>query len=308
MPHYVSMSNSLSRRNLLKAGSGLALAAAFPLGACQSVARSLRGPQNPISLAQWSLHRAFFDKKIDPLDFAKVTREEYGIGAVEYVNSFFKYKARDLNYLAQLKLRAEDHGVRSLLIMIDGAGDLGEENAEEAIEKHKPWIDAAVYLGCHSVRVNARGGGSREKVAARAADSLRTLAEYGEPAGLSILVENHGGYSSDGAWLADVMRRADHPGVGTLPDFGNFKVSADHMYDRYRGVEELMPYAKAVSAKSHEFDEAGSEIHTDYTRMLKIVLDAGYKGHIGVEYEGAKHSESEGILLTKQLIERVLSR
>ncbi|MDF1839051.1 MAG: sugar phosphate isomerase/epimerase [Planctomycetota bacterium] len=262
---------------------------------------------NPISLAQWSLHRAFFDKRLDPLDFAQVSREQYGLGAVEYVNSFFKDKAKDLNYLAQMKQRAEDHGVQSLLIMIDGEGNLGESGADAAIENHKPWIDAAAYLGCHSIRVNAGGSGSREEVAAQAADSLHKLAEYGQPAGLSILVENHGGYSSDGAWLADVMRRADHPGVGTLPDFGNFRVSSDHMYDRYRGVEELMPYAKAVSAKSHEFDSDGNEIHTDYTRMLGIVLNAGYTGHIGVEYEGSKHSESEGILLTKQLIERVLS-
>lgn len=306
MPQYVCMSNRLSRRNLLKASTAVALAAAFPMGACQSVARGFGDRKNPISLAQWSLHRAFFDKRVDPLDFAKVSRMEYGIGAIEYVNSFFKDKAKDLNYLAQLKQRAMDQDVQSLLIMIDGEGNLGESDSSQAIENHKPWIDAAAYLGCHSIRVNAGGSGSREQVAGHAADSLRSLAEYAAPAGLSILVENHGGYSSDGAWLADVMRRADHPGVGTLPDFGNFRVSADHMYDRYRGVEELMPYAKAVSAKSHEFDDEGNEIHTDYTRMLSIVLAAGYKGHIGVEYEGSKHSESEGILLTKQLIERVL--
>ncbi|MBL4771603.1 MAG: sugar phosphate isomerase/epimerase, partial [Planctomycetes bacterium] len=293
------MLNNLSRRSLLKAGSGLALAAAFPLGACQSVMGAMGKDPNPISLAQWSLHRAFFDKRLDPLDFAQVSREEYGIGAIEYVNSFFKDKAKDLNYLSQLKQRASDHGVQSLLIMIDGEGDLGAHGADAAIENHKPWIDAAAFLGCHSIRVNARGSGTREQVSSVAAASLRSLAEYAQPAGLSILVENHGGYSSDGAWLAEVMRKADHPGVGTLPDFGNFRIDADHMYDRYRGVSELMPYAKAVSAKSHEFDDAGNEVHTDYVRMLKIVLDAGYGGYIGVEYEGSKHSESEGIHLTK---------
>lgn len=307
MQQNVAMSKHISRRNLLKLGSGALLAAALPLGSCQSLRDRFGKGKNPISLAQWSLHRALFAKEIDPLDFAKVTREQFGIGAVEYVNSFFKDKVRDFEYLGQLKRRAADHGVRSLLIMIDGEGDLGQdEGAAGAIEKHKPWIDAAAFLGCHSIRVNARGGAGREQVAARAADSLRQLAEYAEPAGLSILVENHGGYSSDGAWLADVMRRADHAGVGTLPDFGNFKISADHMYDRYQGVTELMPYAKAVSAKSHEFDGDGNEIHTDYTRMLGIVQDAGYRGYIGVEYEGSKHSEAEGIMLTKNLIERVL--
>ncbi len=302
------MCKRLSRRNVLKLGSGALLAAALPLGSCQSLRDRFGGQENPISLAQWSLHRAFFSKEIDPLDFAKVSREQFDIGAIEYVNSFFKDKVRDLGYLSQLKQRAVDHGVRSLLIMIDGEGDLGTEaGATAAIEQHKPWIDAAAYLGCHSIRVNARGNASREQVAACAADSLRTLAQYGEPAGISVLVENHGGYSSDGAWLADVMQRADHPGVGTLPDFGNFKISADNEYDRYQGVTELMPYAKAVSAKSHDFDGAGNEIHTDYARMLGIVRNAGYKGHIGVEYEGSKHSEAQGILLTKKLIQRVLA-
>ncbi len=307
MQQNVAMSKNISRRNLLKLGSGTLIAAALPLGSCQSLGNPFGKRQNPISLAQWSLHRAFHSKEIDPLDFAKVSREQFDIGAIEYVNSFFKDKVRDQAYLGQLKQRAADHGVRSLLIMIDGEGSLGQDDgAADAIEKHKPWIDAAASLGCHSIRVNARGSAGREQVAARAADSLRQLAEYGEPAGISVLVENHGGYSSDGAWLADVMGRADHPGVGTLPDFGNFKISADQMYDRYRGVAELMPYAKAVSAKSHEFDGEGNEIHTDYFRMLGIVLDAGYGGYIGVEYEGSKHSEAQGIVLTKSLIERVL--
>ena len=197
--------------------------------------------------------------------------------------------------------------------MVDGEGSLGGGEREQAIVNHHRWIDAAAALGCHAIRVNAGGGGSREEVAARAADSLRRLAERGAPAGISVIVENHGGYSSDGSWLADVMRRADHPGVGTLPDFGNFLVRGEDKergieavwYDRYLGVTELMPYAKAVSAKSHDFDEAGNETRTDYARMLGIVVAAGYRGYVGVEYEGSGRPEPEGIRMTKALLERV---
>ena len=167
------------------------------------------------------------------------------------------------------------------------------------------WLDAAKRLGCHSIRVNAGGSGSREEHAARAADSLAKLGALAEPMNLNVIVENHGGPSSDGAWLADVMRRANHRRVGTLPDFGNFRVSATEEYDRYKGVEELMPFARAVSAKSHDFDAEGNETKTDYLRMLRIVKGAGYSGYVGVEYEGARLSEKDGIDATKRLLEHV---
>ena len=77
-----------------------------------------------ISLAEWSLHKALFAKKIDNLDFPKIAREEYGIEGVEFVNQFFKDKAHDSAYLKDLKKRANDVGVTCVLIMIDGEGDL----------------------------------------------------------------------------------------------------------------------------------------------------------------------------------------
>ncbi len=267
-----------------------------------------RAPWFQISLAQWSLHLALKAGELDNLDFAKKTREDFGIEAVEYVNSFFKPKATDFDYLTEMKTRAADHGVRSLLIMIDGEGDLAAENAgarTQAIANHYKWIVAAAYLGCHSIRVNAAGGGAADEMMKRAADSLVTLADFGKQYDISVIVENHGGLSSDGSWLSGVMRTADHPGVGTLPDFGNFDLGGGRQYDRYKGIEELMPHAKAVSAKSHEFDEQGNEVHTDFERMLAIVKAAGYRGWIGVEYEGSERSEDEGILLTKKLLERV---
>jgi L-ribulose-5-phosphate 3-epimerase len=262
-------------------------------------------PSQPfrISLAEWSLHKTIFSGKLDNLDFPRVAREEFGIAAVEYVNQFFKDKAKDTEYLADLGRRADDAGVKNLLIMCDGLGNLGdpEDKARtKAVENHYPWAEAAKRLGCHSIRVNAASKGSFEEQQKLAADGLGRLAEFAAQMDLGVIVENHGGLSSNGAWLAGVIERVGRPNCGTLPDFGNFSD-----YDRYQGVAELMPFAKGVSAKSHEFDAEGNEVKTDYRRMLKIVLDAGYHGWVGVEYEGAKLPEAEGIAATKRLLETV---
>jgi len=286
------------------------LVAAALAPACASHESAMTEPQPlfRISLAEWSLHRALRSGELDHLDFARKTREDFGIGAVEYVNSFFKERARDLVYLEDMQRRCDEHGVESLLIMVDGEGQLADADdaaRAAAVENHHQWVDAAAVLGCHSIRVNAAGQGERDEVARRAADSLVQIADYSEPHGINVIVENHGGVSSDGSWLAGVMRLADNPRVGTLPDFGNFHLGGDEWYDRYLGVEELMPFAKAVSAKSHEFDDAGNELRTDYSRMLTIVLAAGYRGWIGIEYEGDQLSEDEGIRRTQALLERV---
>ena len=266
-----------------------------------------------ISLAQWSLHKTLFDGKLDNLDFAAKAKNDFGIEAVEYVNQFFKDKAKDTNYLTEMKKRASDNGVKSLIIMVDGEGHLGDldkAKRTEAVENHYQWVDAAKYLGCHSIRVNAAGEGTAEEVGKAAIDGLGRLSEYAGKAGLNVIVENHGGYSSNGAWLYNVMKSVGLPNCGTLPDFGNFCIQRSddgcaEEYDRYQGVYELMPFAKAVSAKSHDFDAAGYETHTDYKKMMKIVKDAGYTGYVGIEYEGSSVSEEEGIKLTKQLLEMV---
>lgn len=285
-------------------GAGLgALAHGVPAAVAPARERSFR-----ISLAQWSLHRMIRSGKLSPLGFPAFARREFGIDAVEYVNQFFADKATDFVWLRELKARTEDAGVRSLLIMIDSEGSLGDEDAKrrrKAVENHFKWIAAAKYLGCHSIRVNAAGGGGWQKQRDNAADSLRRLGSFGDDYDIDVIVENHGGLSSNGRWLAEVMKTVDHPRVGTLPDFGNFNLGDGKWYDRYEGVRELMPYAKAVSAKSHEFDAKGNEIRTDYMRMVKIVLDAGYKGYIGVEFEGSEVSEVEGIRMTQALLERV---
>jgi len=307
----------LARRELLLGAAGLGGAPGVlapgllaALGRAAAVQQAAAAPLFDISLAQWSLHRALRGGEQQHLDFARTAREQYGILAVEYVNSFFKEHATDFAYLADMKQRAADAGVKSLLIMIDGEGALAAADEAErrtAIQNHFKWIAAAAFLGCHSIRVNAAGAGTPDEQKAHAADSLHRLGELGDSYGINVIVENHGGLSSNGAWLASVMVAADHPRVGTLPDFGNFQIAGNEWYDRYKGVTELMPYARAVSAKSHEFDDQGNETRTDYRKMMQIVVAAGYKGFVGVEYEGEKHTEPEGIRLTKQLLERVRS-
>ena len=267
-----------------------------------------------ISLAQWSLHKALFDNKFTNLDFPAKAKNDFGISAVEYVNQFFKDKAKDQAYLTDLKKRADDNGVTNVLIMCDGEGNLGELDKKKrntAVENHKKWVDAAKFLGCHSIRVNAYGEGKEEEVAKAATDGLRMLSEFAKGPGINVIVENHGSYSSKGSWLASVIKNTGMDNCGTLPDFGNFCIvrgdndDCKESYDRYQGTSEMMPYAKGVSAKTHDFDEQGNCVETDYARMLKIVKDAGFTGHIGIEYEGSKLSEEEGIRATKALLERV---
>jgi len=263
-----------------------------------------------ISLAQWSLHRALRsdgEDRLDNLGFAAKARS-FGIGGIEYVNSFFKDRSRDEAYLTEMNRRAADAGVKNLLIMCDAEGRLGDPDdaaRARAVENHHRWIDAAVHLGCHSIRVNAASAGTRAEQSKLAADGLARLTGYGDAHEINVIVENHGGLSSDGSWLAGVMRRVNHPRCGTLPDFGNFHLGDGQWYDRYEGVTELMPFARAVSAKSHEFDDDGNETKTDFRRMLKIVQAAGYRGWVGIEYEGSQHTEDEGIRLTKALLETV---
>lgn len=269
-----------------------------------------------ISLAEWSLHTALFAKEMENLDFPVVAKKEFGISVVEYVNSFFKDKAEDTKYLNELLSRCRDNGVRNHLIMCDGEGELGnldDSKRLQAVENHYKWVNAAKYLGCKTIRVNAAGNGNREEVAKAAADGLSRLAEYAAKEKINVIVENHGGYSSDGSWLSGVMKSVNRPDVGTLPDFGNFclkrdakdrKICVDE-YDRYKGTQELMPHAKGVSAKSYDFDENGNCVETDYYKMMKIVKDSGFKGYVGIEYEGNKLSEKEGILKTKVLLELV---
>ena len=304
----------LNRRDFLMASGAGALSLS-----CASTRSNVRKPLFKISLAQWSLNHRFFKREephLDNLEFAKVARG-FGIEAIEYVNQFFFDKAKDQKYLAQMKKRCQDEGVRALLIMCDREGRLGDSDKvkrRQAVENHFKWADAAKFFGCHSIRVNAATDAKKTFLEQQkaAADGLLQLEEYaGGKLGLNVIVENHGGLSSHGKWLAGVMELTNNKRIGTLPDFGNFRVNQGDIdwYDRYQGVKELMPFAKAVSAKSHGFDPkrpfvtTGGGHETDYLKMMRIVLDAGYRGWVGIESGGAEN-QAKGVELTKQMLDR----
>jgi sugar phosphate isomerase/epimerase len=297
-----------SRRAFLQTA---ALAAAgIPLLSESSFASEtmLKKDRFKISLAEWSLHRALWGKEMTNLDFPVKAVKEYGINGVEYVSTFFKDLSKD--YLNELLKISKDNDVTNVLIMIDAQGNLGDADAAartKAIENHKPWIEAAKFLGCTSIRVNAAGKGTDAEVADRVVDSMTKLCTFAAPLKMNVVIENHGGISSNGKWLSGIMKRVNMPNCGTLPDFGNFRISATENYDRFLGMTELMPFAKGASGKSYEFDAQGNEVNIDFFKIMQIIKDSGYKGWIDVEYEGTKLSEPEGIKATKALLERAIA-
>jgi sugar phosphate isomerase/epimerase len=305
---------TVSRRSFLE--SSVAGGALLALGARGALAQEITGQPKAgpigdfkISLAEWSLHKALFAGTIKNIDFPRIAREEYGIEGVEFVNQFFKTKAHDSAYLKDLKQRASDAGVTCVLIMIDGEGDLSAEKKEErtkAVENHQNWVDAAAALGCHAIRVNTGEHYSPTEVDA-VAEACGQLADYGAKHNISTICENHGGPSSNPDAMVALMKAVNKPTFGTLPDFGNFPEDGEKRYriDVYDAIARMMPYAKGVSAKSYDFDESGKETKLDYARIMKIVSDAGYHGFVGIEYEGSRLGEPEGIRATKKLLESV---
>ena len=241
-----------------------------------------------ISLAQWTINRELRSGKIDNLDFAKVAAE-HGIHAVEYVNQFFMDKAKDANYLGEMKKRAADQDVMSLLIMCDREGNIGDPDSakrKQTVDNHRKWLDAAKFLGCHSIRVNAGSSGTWDEQVKLAADGLSRLTAIGAKMGLNVIVENHGGLSSNADWLVEVIKKVDHKRCGTLPDFGNFRIKPGESYDSYRGMQKLLPFAKGVSVKDRVWDDKGKQFELDYDRMLKLVHASGFRGYCGIEFGG----------------------
>lgn len=310
----------MKRRNFIISGS-LGLGA---LISCKNQVAKIENKdmQHPlffkISLAQWSLHRAFQNGDLDVRDFAQIARTEFDIGAIEYVNQFYTDHVNNTSYWNELKNRAEDQNVKSLLIMIDDEGELGnldDTHRKTAVENHYKWVNAAQLLGCHSIRINAFGEGSKEDVGKAMIDGLGQLCTYASKSNINVLIENHGLYSSDAQWVSNVITQINMPNCGTLPDFGNFCLSkkwgssqdgsCTAEYDRYQGIREMMPHAFGVSAKSYGFDEGGNETTIDYKKMLEIVQSFQFDGYVGVEYEGEQLSEMEGIRATKKLLENI---
>ncbi len=274
-----------------------------------------------ISLAQWSLHRSFEKGKLRAEDFASIARDDYGLLAVEYVNSFYQDKASDEKFWNTMKTRAEDAGVKSLLIMVDNEGDLGSTNDKKrtkAVQNHIKWLNAASLLKCHSIRVNAFGRGERDVLKSSLTDGLGALAEEGSKRKINVLVENHGLHTSDAGFITDIIKDVDNKYLGTLPDFGNWCLNKEwgstmggqctEVYDPYKGVSEMLPFAKGVSAKSYEFDSDGNETTINYKKMFELVKASDFNGYIGIEYEGSKLNEDKGIRATKNLIEKAWSQ
>lgn len=292
-----------NRREFLKATAAAAAATFVPLSRGFAQGAAAKEPLYRISCTIYSLHRMIRSGQLDPREVAPFIKKTFDIDAIEYWNSPYAGRGQDEAFIADLRKRADDAGVKGTVILVDGEGNLGdpdEARRNRAVDNHKKWIAAAKQLGCHSIRVNARSSGEYEEQLNLAADGLRKLSEWAAPHEINVIVENHGGLSSNGKWLAAVMQKVNLPNCGSLPDFGNFG-----SYDRYQGTQELMPWAKLVSAKSHEFDAQGNETRTDYRRMMKIVVDSGFRGYVGIEYEGSKHPEVEGVKLTKALLEKV---
>jgi len=296
--------------------SGAALSAPYiDLFASNS---ALNSTEPKLSLAQWSLNRAFSKGELNPRDFPDIAKNYFDLNAVEYVNEFYKEYAKSEKYWNQLKSNANAAGVKNLLIMVDDEGELGNPNNDErtqAVENHYKWINAAKLLGCHSIRVNAFGNGNKITLKNALVDGLSRLSEYGAKEKINVLIENHGLHTSDGKFMTSIIKEVNNKHLGTLPDFGNWCLSAKwgstqnnkctDMYDPYQGVADFLPYAKGVSAKSYNFDTNGNETFLDYKRLLKMVKDSGFDGYIGIEYEGEKLSEPEGIKATRALIEKV---
>ncbi len=283
-------------------------------------------PNIKISLAEWSFNRALYSGKMDHLDFPEIAKNDFGISAVEYVNGFFGGKKMDFKeagknraYLGELLKRSQDAGVFNHLLMVDDEGPLSTTDEKirlEGVENHKKWIDAAKFLGCLTVRVNLHGEGDPEDRKKASVDSLSRLGEYAAPMNVNVVVENHGSVTSNAEWLTDVMRQVGMNNIGTLPDFGNWCISqpwgtiqdgCEDMYDIYKGVKMLLPYAKGVSAKTYDFDENGEQPLLDYKRLIGIVKDSGFKGYMGLEYEGTNQTdEYEGVRRTQKLVQKYL--
>lgn len=311
-PHTDESSHeTLNRRTLLRlsmqAAAGLALAGLPRFGRAQTPAANptrspALTPKFQISLAAWSVHRLFYAGKLPQIELPKFCREQLDLGGLELVNSFFP--SPHYHYCRELLKKAADHDVRILLIMCDAEGNIAAADAAErrqAVRNHRKWLDIAAVLGCHSIRVNTGPGDPQDEDALqRCAESCAALCELARPDKLKVLIENHGGLSSDPRAIVKIIQYAKDPLLGTLPDFGNFPPAID----RYEAVQQLMPYAQAVSAKCHEFDADGKEIRTDYTRMMQVVLDAGYNGWVGIEYEGPDADELAGILKCRDLLRR----
>lgn len=305
---------TVNRRDFLKISGSAAAMSMTSFGGARA-AEPAADPVFKISLAEWSINKPLFGGQMQHLDFAKIAKGA-GISAIEYVNQFFKDKAKDTAFLREMNTRAQGEGVTQVLIMCDGEGNLGDPDAvkrKTAAENHFKWVEAAKFLGCHTIRVNGYSSGTPDEQMKLVADGMRQLVEFADKQGINVVIENHGGLSSNAKWLVQTIKMVNHPRAGTLPDFGNFRIAGPskanpdtkvESYDSYEGVREMMPLARGVSVKPRGWDSNGNNVDIDLLRMMKIVVDAGYHGHAGIEY-GPEGRELEGVKDLRQRLETV---
>ena len=295
-----------------------------------------------IGLQMYSFAPLIMQGKFDLLGFPDLVKNTYGINGAEYWSIPFMGRENDRDFLNDLKRRSDDNGVDNLIILVDdidiktmqsgpSLASSNKNDRDTAIDYHKKWVDVAKNIGCHSIRINLRSEEENDqKILENSSESISKLIEFSKQDIISIVIENHGGITGDADWLVSLMKNVDSKHLGTLPDFGTYNFcikrgnlnfqslseNCEDQYDKYLGVKKLMPYAKGVSAKSHEFDKDGEELSTNYSRMIKIISESNYKGYITIEYEGAMKgmfggegtylSPHEGILATKKLINKYL--
>lgn len=306
-----------NRRTFIKKTAIAATAISMPSLYAYGIKSEIKMPK--ISLAQWSLNRAFFAKTLDPLNFASIAKTDYDISAIEYVNQFYVDSSTDEKFWAEMATRASDAGVESLIMMVDEErklGDLNLEKRKKAVEDHQKWVHAAKILGCHSIRVNAFGEGNPNELEASLVDGLGKLTEYAAKEKIYVILENHGLHTSNTDFMTGIIKLVNNPYLGTLPDFGNWCLNAEwgstqttkncsNIFPPEDGIAAFLPYAKGVSAKSYAFDDDGFDTVINYPKLLQLVKNSDFEGHIGIEFEGENMEEPAGIKATKNLIEKV---
>ena len=294
-----------------------------------------------ISLQCFSFASEFYTGKFDLSNFSKIIRETYNLDGAEYWSIPFMGKEKNSSFLSELKQKSNDYGVKNTIILVDlldmetmkqgnSLASVNKKERNQAVEDHKPWIDAAKSIGCDSIRINLWSDASKDEVMKVSIESISKLLEYCSDKNISIVIENHGGYTGDAKWLVNLIKKINNKNLGTLPDFGtlNFCVKRDvsdseifsskclNQYDKYLGVKELLPYAKGISAKSTQFDLKGNETDTNFKKMIRLIKKSNFEGYMSIEYEGAirdtfsqqnNHlSTHDGILATKKLIEKYI--
>jgi len=329
--------------NSIKSSIGLSLAATLPsslfLYSCKPEKKEFN---LKISLQVYSFAPLMMAGKFDLKDFPEMVRNTYQLDGAEYWSIAFTGRENNEAFLKELKQKSDDNGVNNTIILVDdiniltmesgpSLASLSSEERSRAIDFHKIWVDTAAKIDCHSIRINLKSNdGTAEEVQEVCSESISKLIEYSSQSNISVVLENHGGLTGNGKWLSGLIKNINNEFVGSLPDFGDFNFcqtrgdlnfanvdrECEMKYDKYLGVEELIPYAKGISAKSHDFDKNGSETKTDYKRMMEIIKNSDFSGYISIEYEGAMLSmllnrdsylsSHDGILATKSLLEKLI--